>query len=110
MSEDEAAAEVNWQAIAEERERLLRAQGDLLRQANERLAAAEQVCVIFGWTGLDDGSDESRAVAQAWHDWAGAYGSISPTREWRTKVKKLARRRDEIRSATLAKLRAGGSE
>lgn len=103
---------MNWRLIAEERERQLRASTDLLKAANARLAAAEQVCVIFGWTGLADDSDESRAVSQAWHDWAATYGSISPTPEWRARIKALARRREEIGTRTVNAIRAaaGGSE
>lgn len=98
---DQAAAD--WQAIAEERERELRALG-------ERLAAAEQVCVLFGWTAAAGTGDKDKAVEQAWHDWADAYGVGSPTPEWRARIKELARRRDEVRAKTLASIRVGAEE
>lgn len=100
--------EVNWQARAEEYERQLRAQGELLRRTKEELAAAAQVCVLFGWTAAGT-SDKDKAVEQAWQDWADAYGAISPTPEWRARIKELARRRDEIRAQTLAKIRGARS-
>lgn len=101
--------EVNWQARAEEYERQLHAQGELLRRTKEELAAAAQVCVLFGWTAAAGTSDKDKAVEQAWQDWADAYGSISPTPVWRERIKELARRRDEIRAQTLAKIRSARS-
>lgn len=74
-----------------------------------RVAAAEQVCVIFGWTAAAGTSDRDKAVEQAWQDWADAYGAFSPTPEWRERVKELARRRDEIRAQALAKIRGARS-
>jgi hypothetical protein len=100
----------DWEKVAEEYERQLRAQGELLRRTKEELAAAAQVCVLFGWTAAAGDSDNDKAVAQAWQDWANAYGAISPTPEWRAKVTELARRRDEIRAKTLASIRGGAEE
>lgn len=104
---DQAAAD--WQRIADERERQLRAQAEILRHTKQELEAARLVCVLFGWTASAGDSDEDKAVAQAWHDWANTYGAISPTPEWRARVKELARRRDEIRQRTLASIRGARS-
>ena len=79
---------------------------DLAWKLRTQLDAAEQVCILFGWTSLGDDSDKSKAVEQAWHEWAAEYGSMSPTPEWRQRIKELARRREEIRARTLAAIRS----
>ena len=74
-------------------------------QLRERLAVAETVCTIFGWTGTRTDGERDKAVSQAWQEWAIAYGSPKPTPEWDERVTELAAKRDEIRNRTLAAIR-----
>lgn len=74
-----------------------------------RLAAAEQVCVLYGWTGSNDRSERGDAVTQAWMDWVHSYGhemerAAVKDPAWDARIKDLARRRREIRDATIARL------
>lgn len=81
-----------------------------LQDLQERLDAAEQVCILFGWTGVADYSERGDATVQAWMDWLARYGhdrerAAATDPEWDQRVKDLARRRREIRETTLAKIR-----
>ena len=71
----------------------------------ERVAAAERVCVILGGLPPLDDSVRGKAALQAWLDWSAAYhrhaAGVSLQQE-----AELARRRDEIRAATVARFRA----
>jgi hypothetical protein len=69
-----------------------------------RLEAAEQVCVLFGWTASPGNSPQDKACTQAWMDWHSSYGVGSPTPAWRARVNELAAERDRVRSVTLASL------
>ncbi|HZN72433.1 MAG TPA: hypothetical protein VFC00_12250 [Micromonosporaceae bacterium] len=69
-----------------------------------RLRAAEQVCVLYGWTPSQEDSRSTKACTQAWMDWHSRYGIGSPTPAWRSRVKELAAERDRVRTATLAGL------
>ncbi len=71
----------------------------------ERLAAAELVCTIFGWTGVDYSSDRGKAVSQAWIDWSRSYGAPLPNSAWNARIAELAARRDASRDQALATLR-----
>ena len=46
-----------------------------LMELRRRLHAAEQVCVMFGWTAVRNDSDRDKACAQLWHEWAALVGS-----------------------------------
>lgn len=73
-----------------------------IEELEQRLEAAEQVCVLFGWTAVSYRTERDKAVAQAWHDWADTYDAMPDvTAEWRARIKELAARRDEIRARTL---------
>ncbi len=81
----------------------------------ERVRLAEIVCTIFGWTGSSAGPDESdrdKAVLQAWMDWHHLYSDPkAPTsKEWDDRIAELAARRDQIRQATLARIRGEADE
>jgi hypothetical protein len=69
-----------------------------------RLAAAERVCVLVGWTAQTSNSDLAKALSQAWQEWHRDYGSEAeePTDE---EVLELAARRVVIRDVTLIRLR-----
>jgi hypothetical protein len=88
---------VEYRAYPEDRDELLR-----------RLAAAEQVCVLYGWTGIRDDSDRTKATTQAWMQWQSQYGVGRPTPAWNARVAELAAERDRIRAHTLNRLRSGG--
>jgi hypothetical protein len=74
----------------------------------ERLAAAEQVATMYGWTSGGTEGKTEKAVEQAYCDWVNTYGSPRPSPEWRTRIAVLARRRDAIRSAMVRVSRSIG--
>jgi hypothetical protein len=96
------AEPVEHQIFATEAEELAALRAEI-RRLRLRLAAAEQVATLCGWLGVDH-SETGKAATQAWMDWSHEYGSPSPSPEWRERIRVLAMRRDEIRSATLARL------
>jgi hypothetical protein len=50
--------------------------GDLSRsEIEQRLQAAEDVCVAFGWCGTRDDTDREQAAEELWHRWARLVGS-----------------------------------
>lgn len=76
-----------------------------IERLRQRLAAAEQVCVLYSWIGIPDQTDRGKAALQAWIDWSHQYGPLPKSAEWNDRITELARRRDEIRAATLRKIR-----
>jgi hypothetical protein len=83
--------------------------GALSREALEaRLRVAEDVCVLFGWTGGGEGSQRGDALTQLWMTWARmAEVDTSPdaNRHIDDLIPQLAAQRRRTREATLAKLR-----
>jgi hypothetical protein len=75
-----------------------------IEELRARLAAAERVCVLFGWTCAAGNSDRDKAVTQAWQEWHHAYGHVAP-QPGDDEVMQLAARRDVIRNVTLMRLR-----
>lgn len=72
----------------------------------QRLAAAELVCALYGITGGRQDSDREKACTQAWMDWSRIAGDAAdPKRIPEATLHGLARRRDEIRTETLARIR-----
>lgn len=88
---------VEYRAYPEDQDELLR-----------RLAAAEQVCVLYGWTAASDDTDRDKATTQAWMQWQSKYGVGGPTPAWNARVAELAAERDRIRAHTLRRIRSGG--
>ena len=70
----------------------------------QRLAMAERVCALVGITAARSDGDREKALGQAWQDWQAAYGHAVP-RPTNAEVAELAARRDEIREATLRRIR-----
>jgi hypothetical protein len=84
-----------------------------LAALQERLAAAEQVCVLFSWTSSGGDSDRDRAVAQAWMDWKHGYAPNLPdpqSPEWQARIQDLANRRTAVRTITVARIRRDRDE
>jgi hypothetical protein len=73
----------------------------------ERLAAAERICVLTGWTPCQD-TQRGKALHELWADWADAYGADAEARHGDELsdeyIAALARKRDETRRATLARI------
>jgi hypothetical protein len=74
-----------------------------------RLHAAEQVCLMFGWTGSPGNSDRDKALFQLWREWVDLSGvSLDPAEHPELsdeRITELAGKRDQIRTGVLAKLR-----
>ena len=74
----------------------------------QRLALAESVCVLYGWTGLRMDSDRDKALFELWSMWSKLPGTdVSPEGNPEltdTLIADLARRRDETRARVLASL------
>jgi hypothetical protein len=74
----------------------------------QRLALAESVCVLYGWTGSRPDSDRDKALFELWSMWAKLPGTdTSPEGNPELTdalISDLARRRDETRAQVLAKL------
>ena len=74
-----------------------------------RLHAAEQVCVLVGWTAAHSESDLDKALHEAWREWQDIPGvSTAPEDHPELgdeRIAELARRRDEMRAQALATLR-----
>jgi len=78
----------------------------------KRSAAAEQVCVLFGWTANTIVGERSDAALQAWMDWVNLPGVNMPSArdpEWDQRITELAARRRQIRAETLARIRGEAS-
>lgn len=75
----------------------------------ERLTAAEEVCLVFGWTGANLGTDRDKALHELWRHWCDVSGaSLSPADHPELNQRRLARlaaKRDETRARTLAAIR-----
>lgn len=69
-----------------------------------RLEAAERVCVLFGATASTGETERDKALGQAWSEWNQRYRGDAPTvNDRETEI--LARRRDQIRDATVGRIR-----
>ena len=83
-------------------------------EAQERLArAAEQVCLMVGWTGVDN-SERGKALTELWNAWYNEYqlagGSSAPSAHPELsdeRIRELAAQRDATVAATLARIRSG---
>jgi len=82
------------------------------RQIEERLAAAEALCVAFAWSPARSSTDTEKAAHELWRRWSQISGDscnpqdhpeLSPS-----VIAALARRRDEIRAETLNRLHGDG--
>ena len=77
-----------------------------LSEPDKRLLAAELVCLMFGWTGIDD-SPRGKATHELWREWVDISGvRLSPEDHPELsdeRIAELARRRDETRARTLAR-------
>lgn len=73
-----------------------------------RLALAESVCVLYGWTGVQGSTEREKALLELWMMWSRFPGTDhSPEGNPEltdTLISDLARRRDETRAQTLARL------
>jgi hypothetical protein len=67
-------------------------------EVRERLEAAEQVCVLFSWTGSYTDSPEGKALFELWRHWLGVSGvSVDPADHpelSRDRISELAARYD----------------
>ncbi len=52
----------------------------------ERLAAAETVCVLYGWTGSPQANDNEKAALQAWMDWTRLAGRAERPKDWQPRI------------------------
>jgi hypothetical protein len=79
-------------------------------QLEQRLRTAEDVCVMFGWCGIDP-SERGQAAEELWHRWARLVGSdyTGPAAhpELAAAEGSLARARRRTREETLAALTSG---
>lgn len=80
-----------------------------LAELKRRCAAAESVCILFGWAPALITGERGAALTQAWQQWAGTVEDsfTTPARQWRIRnvVGYLAAQRQAIRAATLERLR-----
>lgn len=77
----------------------------------ERLVAAEKVCLLFGWTGVKGNTVRDKATTQAWIEWARLYPKdyCDPPNHPDLNdeaIEALAAERDRIRAETLKGLAA----
>lgn len=81
---------------------------DEVAALRRRLALAESVCVLFGWTGVRGSTDRDKALHELWSMWSdlpGADNSPEGNPELTDSlISDLARRRDETRARTLARI------
>jgi hypothetical protein len=80
----------------------------------ERLRLAERVCALYGWSGTRaPREDHDKATEQAWMEWHHATPGMSDRRAWPelddSGIGALARERDRIEQATLARIRTATS-
>lgn len=71
-----------------------------------RLAMAERVCALLGAMPAPCSDDREKALYELWREWMDRYGH-AVERIDDDEVAALARRRDETRERTLARLRSG---
>lgn len=80
-----------------------------LAELKRRCAAAESVCVLFGWAATPITGERSEALTQAWQQWTDLVEDSFTTssRQWRIRnvIGYLATQRRAIRAATLERLR-----
>lgn len=73
----------------------------------ERLKAAEDVCVLYGWSASTaHQSDRDKALQELWNRWHDTAGRDASSRERNPhltdeRIAELARKRDATREATL---------
>jgi hypothetical protein len=79
-----------------------------------RLRAAEEVCLMYGWTGACRDTDRDKALHELWSHWVNVSGaSMSPADHPELsdeRIAELARQRDETRARTLARIRELGDQ
>jgi hypothetical protein len=79
-----------------------------------RLRAAEEVCLMYGWTGASHETERGKALYELWSHWVNVSGvSMSPADHPEMsdeRIAELARQRDEIRARTLARIRELGDQ
>lgn len=101
--------------------RLVRREGytivrkDELDGLRERLAAAEAVCLLFGWSPSHATTDREKAAYMLWCHWADRVGNefTAPSSHpelSKDVIRTLARARDAIRDKTLSKIRGRDDE
>jgi hypothetical protein len=83
-------------------------------ELEERLALAERVCVLFGWSPVLGDSVREKATSQAWSEWVDNVGMdfLAPEAHPELSdeaIEALAVKRDEIRSETLRWIRGKDS-
>lgn len=87
-------------------ERLAADHGARLR---ERLTAAEEVCLVFGWTRASMATDHDKALHELWRRWCDVSGvsflQSDHPELGDDRLAELARKRDEARTRTLAAIR-----
>lgn len=76
-----------------------------------RLKAAEDTCVMLGWSAARHEGDREKATHELWSRWANIVGSAFLAREAhpdlsREEIVRLAAQRDETRARTLARIRS----
>lgn len=76
---------------------------EMLHALEDRLRAAERVCVLVGINAVGQG-ERGKALTQSWMDWNRQYGPSAP-RVSDELIAVYAHRRDEITEATLARIR-----
>lgn len=81
---------------------------DDVRTLLARLAAAEAVCVLFGWSGAPPQSETEKALHQAWSMWAEINPGVSEVAnnpDLNEAIPWLAAVRDETRDRTLERIK-----
>jgi hypothetical protein len=75
----------------------------------DRLRAAEEVCLLYGWTGACRDTDRDKALHELWSHWVDVSGvSMSPADHPEMsdeRIAELARQRDATRASALARIR-----
>lgn len=81
---------------------------DDLDQLRARLAAAEDLCVMFAWTVGGRGSDRDKAAHELWKRWVDVSGNDCSREQnphlTEELITELATKRDATRRATLARM------
>lgn len=76
---------------------------DYVRHLEDRVRMAERVCALVGINATDRQTERGKALTQAWMHWSHSYGGRAvPVTD--DEVAKLAAERDEIVTATLARI------
>lgn len=79
-----------------------------ITDANDRLAAAELVCELFGGRGVEH-DQLGKALTQAWIDWHRLSNTRTDRAALQPTVEALAARRDQTRAETIARMATGGT-